>query len=372
VFRKAGENIRYGDPFVINVDDNNRNRQLKIFDVVSYLAGNSPLKTTTISEKTGEPVEKDVFSVNRIRNEVFSEPTDLYKDQLTNLEDLVTSENITIDKLKSALGAFGNRTTSQLNNYKFGSGLDIHHTTSVASSRKLLNHLPIEERGQVLKMMADRGFVGSTHVTQDYHAYFDPEHRAAHYAIVSGIPYKGDTMRNLGDVKNMTNKQLADYYYDVTGNLQTKLAENADNYAFMARELYAQKLKERAGLEVKPEQLGSSAILPGKNISLSKLIKQETEKRLTNEEARQLSKDVVAEMYPDGVNSIIPTSRVIFDTPAQIEKMHGKDRREKIEKIRQSAKEYNAKGLQLHPGSMEELSKAVKVRELIDLLGASI
>ena len=77
-------------------------------------------------------------------------------------------------------------------------------------------------------------------------------------------------------------------------------------------------------------------------------------------------------MYPDGVNSIIPTSRVIFDTPAQIEKMHGRNRREKIEKIRESAAKNNRNNLQLHPGSVEELSNAVKLREMIDLLGVSI
>ena len=373
MFRKAGEiNVKYGDPFVINVDDDNRNRQLKIFDVVSYLAGKSPLKNTRISQKTGELKEEDVFSVDRIRNEVFSEPTNLYEDQLINLEDLVTSDDITVKKLKKALGAFGNRTTSQLNNYRFGSGLDVHHTTSVASVRKLLNHLPVEEAGQVLKIMADQGNVGNTHVTQELHPYFDPEHNAAHYAVVSGLPYKKDAMRNFGDVTGMKGKELADYYYDVTGNLQTKLAENVDEYAYMARELYAQKLKERAGLEVKPEQLGSSVILPGNDISISKLIKKETDKRLKSKGAQQLSQDVVTEMYPDGVNSIIPTSRVIFDTPAQIEKMHGRNRREKIEKIRESAAKNNRNNLQLHPGSVEELSNAVKLREMIDLLGVSI
>lgn len=367
---RRAERITYGDPFVINVNDEDRNRQLRIFDAVSYLAGNSPLMKTRISKSTGATKEEPVFlNMGRHRDTVFAEPTNLFEGQLTDLETLVTSDNITIDKLKSTLGAFGNRVTSQLDNYRFGSGLDIHHDTSVASVRRALNHLPISIQGQHLAMMAKRGNVGNTHVTTELHPYFQPEHNAAHFAAVSGVPFKGDAMRNLGDVENMVGDELVDHFFRVSGDMQTKLAQNADEYAREARKVYAHRLKERTGLDVKPEQLGSSAILPGQRVSLSKHIRSETEKRLGKKGARQLSNDVTKEVYPAGVNSIMPTKKVAFDTPAQIEKRSGKDRRASIEKIRESALQSNTQGLQLHPGTLEELSNAVKLRQLIDLFG---
>lgn len=369
---RRAERITYGDPFVINVNDEDRNRQLRIFDAVSYLAGNSPLVRTRTSKSTGATKEEPVFlNMGRHRDTVFAEPTNLFESQLTDLETLVTSDNITVDKLKSALGAFGSRTTSQLDNYRYGSGLDIHHDTSVASVRRALNHLPIPVQGQHLGMMAERGNVGNTHLTQELHAYLPPEHNAAHYAVVSGVPFKGDAMRNLGNVENMVGDELVDHFFRVSGDMQTKLADNADDYAREARKVYAHKLKERTGLDVRPEQLGSSAILPGQRISLSKQIRNETEKRVGKKGARQLSNDVTKEVYPDGVNSIIPTAKVTFDTPAQVEKRSGKDRRASIERIRESALQSNTQGLQLHPGTVEELSNAVKLRELIDLFGTS-
>lgn len=363
----------FGDDFRINVNDSDRTRQMQIFDAVSYLAGNSPLVNRRMSTSTGKEKEDPVFlNMSRHRDTVFAEPTDLFKGQLADLEDLVTSDNISVDKLKKTLAAFGSRVSSQLDNYRYGAGLDIHHDTSVASVRRALNHLPIPIQGQHLGLMAQRGNVGNTHVTQELHAYLPPEHNAAHYALISGVPFKGDGMRNLGNVDRMAGTELVDHFYRVSGDLQSKLAENADGFARETRKLYARKLKEASGIDVKPEMLGSSAILPGQRISASKGIKNETERRIGKKGMRQLSKDVSNEVYPDGANSIIPVEKVNFSTGADIEKRLGKDERSAIEKLRREAVESNTEGLTLHPGTMDELSNAVKLRELIDLFGVKM
>ena len=363
----------FGDDFRINVNDSDRNRQMRIFDAVSFLAGNSPLVNRRISTSSGKEKTEPVFlNMGRHRDTVFAEPTDLFKGQLTDLEDLVTSDNITVDKLKKTLGAFGSRVSSQLDNYRYGAGLDIHHDTSVASVRRALNHLPIPIQGQHLGLMAQRGNTGNTHVTQELHAYLPAEHNAAHFALISGVPFKGDGMRNLGNVDRMAGTELVDHFYRVSGDLQSKLAENADGYAREARRVYAQKLNDVAGIDVKPELLGSSAILPGKRISASKEIRNETERRIGKKGMRQLSNDVSNEVYPDGANSIIPAKKVSFSSGADIERRLGKDQRSEIENLRRQAVENNTEGLTLHPGTMDELSNAVKLRELIDLFGVKM
>ena len=42
------------------------------------------------------------MNMGRHRDTVFAEPTDLFKDQLSDLEELVSSEKITVDNLKKA------------------------------------------------------------------------------------------------------------------------------------------------------------------------------------------------------------------------------------------------------------------------------
>ena len=51
----------FGEPFKINVEDEDRNRQLKIFDAVSYLAGKSPLVNTRQSARTGDIKQEPVL-----------------------------------------------------------------------------------------------------------------------------------------------------------------------------------------------------------------------------------------------------------------------------------------------------------------------
>ena len=371
---KRLQRLAYGDEFRINVEDAARNRALQTFDVVSYLAGNSPLVNERVSASTGKLKQEPVFlNMGRHRDTVFAEPTDLYQKQLLDLDDLVKSDNITIDNLKKALGAFGSRTTSQLDNYRYGAGLDVHHDTSVASVRRALNHLPIPIQGQHLRMMAERGNVGNTHLTQELHAYLPPEHNAAHFAPVTGVAFKGDAMRNLGDVEKLEGPELVDHFFRVSGDMQTRLADHADEFARESRKVYARELKNRTGLEVKPEQLGSSAILPGTRVSVSKAINNETKKRLGAKGMRELSRDVSNELYPKGMNSLIPNAEpVAFSTPAQIEKSSGKAARAEIEGIRERAVRSNTEGLTLHPGSVDELSNAVKLRQLIDLFGTSL
>ena len=368
--RKVDRQV-FGEPFKINVEDEDRNRQLKIFDAVSFLAGKSPLVNTRQSARTGDIKQEPVFmNMGRHRDTVFAEPTNLFAGQLAGLEELVSSDKITVDNLKKTLGAFGSRVSSQLDNYRYAAGLDIHHDNSVAAHRRALNHLPIPIQGQHLGLMAQRGNVGNTHLTQELHAYLPAEHNAAHFALISGVPFKGDGMRNLGDVENMIGPELVDHFYRVSGDMQSKLADNADDFAREARKVYAGRLKEATGLDVKPELLGSAAILPGKRISASKEIRNETERRIGKKGMRDLTNQVSREVYPDGVNSIIPNAKkVTFTSPAQVEKRLGKEQRSEVERLRAEAVQSNTEGLMLHPGSMDDLPGAVKLRQIIDLLG---
>ncbi len=359
----------YSEDFEITALDDKRNRLMRIFDVATHAASQSPLTNERINSK-GVKVSDPMFTdMGRVRDEVFAEPTNLYATQLENLDALIRSEGITADKFKKALGAFNSRTKSQLDKHRYGAGLDVHHAVGVASTRKALNHLDVEEQGQHLFGMTQRGFAGNTHLTADHRTYLKPEHNAAHLNIVSGVPLKSDGMRNMGDMSGMRGSELLDHFFSVSGDMQTKLADNASEFAGEARQRYAEELG-KINIDVKPEQLGSAIILPGSRVSVSNAIANETEKRIGKKGMKELTNKVERMAYPDGIATIFPgLKKTTFSTPAQIGRSQGQETRAEIENIRRKAIDNNTDGITLHPGSMEEFCKAIDIQRLINVLG---
>ena len=358
--------------FKINaIGDEVRNRQMRLFDVVTDLAGKSPLTQTRISKSKGTEITEPYFkSVGRLRDEVFAEPTDLFSGKLATLEKLVEAGIYTPYELRKALQNFGGASTAEMNKHRYGAGLEIHHEGPVSATTLAFNHLPIEMQGRHVAALADRASTGSTHLTQDFRAYIDgPEHNAAHFVPVTGQAFKGDESRNLGNTQDMIGDELIDHVMAVSATPNRQWAEHVDEFARDTRERYAYEL-EKLGVQAKAAELGSAIVRPGDKVSASQRIYKDTEKKIGTAGMRALTAKVNAEAYRNGIQSIIPQAApVTFSTPAQVGKRLGPNERLAVEGMRRRANNANTQGIRLHPGSREDLDAAINLRKLIDAFG---
>ena len=359
--------------FKINaIGDEVRNRQMRLFDVVTDLAGKSPLTQTRISKKTGLEKTEPYFgsSIGRLRDEVFAEPTDLFSGKLSTLEKLVEAGIYTPWELRAALQNFGGASSAEMKKYRYGAGLNIHHEGPVAASTRAFNHLPIEIQGRHVAALADRASTGSTHLTQDFRAYIaGPEHNAAHFVPVTGKAFKGDVNRNLGNTEEMIGDELIDHFMAVSGTPNRQLAEHVDEFAKDTRERYAYYLNE-LGIKAKAAELGSPIVRPGDRVSASQRIYNDTKDKIGTAEMLALTAKVNSEAYRNGLQTIIPqASPVTFSSPAEVGKRLGPDERLAVEGMRRRANNANTEGIRLHPGSREDLDAAINLRKLIDVFG---
>jgi hypothetical protein len=357
--------------FKINaVGDDKRNRLLRIFDVTTDLASRSPLTSTRINSKGVETTEPYFKNMGRIRAEVFSEPTDLFVDKLSQLGEMLKSGRYTPDDVRLTLQNLGYESSKQMNRYRYGTGLEIHHKGPVGATYKGFNHLPIQIQGQHLARYAERANIGSTPMTQDFSAYIDgPEHNASHFVPVTGVANKGDVVRNLGRTQDLYGDELIDHMLAVSGNPNLQLAQHADEFSQDTRLRYLHELK-KLGVQAKAEELGSPIARPGDKLSASQRIFNDTKKLIGTERMKRLTAKVNREAYPNGLKSIIPgAEKVTFTSPAAVGKRLGAEERATVEKMRGDALVANTEGIQLHPGSREEMDAAINLRALIDFFG---
>ena len=357
--------------FKINaVGDDERNRLLRIFDVTTDLASRSPFTATRINSKGVEKTEPYFKNIGRLRNAVFAEPTDLFIDKLSQLGEMLKGKRYTLDDVRKSLGNIGYEATAQMNRYRYGAGLEIHHKGALAAHAKGFGHLPIEIQGQHLARYAERANAGSTPMTQDFSTYIEgPEHNAAHFVPVTGLANKGDVVRNLGRTQDLYGDELIDHMLAVSGNPSLQLAQHADEFAQDTRLRYLHELKE-LGVKAKVEELGSPIARPGDRLSASQRIFEDTKKLIGTEKMERLTAKVNKEAYPDGLNSIIKEAKKVnFSSPAAVGKRLGAEERAVVEKMRSDALVANTEGIVLHPGSREEMDSAIQLRELIDFFG---
>lgn len=357
--------------FKINaVGDDERNRLLRIFDVTTDLASRSPLTSTRTNSKGVETTEPYFKDMGRIRAEVFSEPTDLFVDKLSQLGEMLKGGGYTPKDVRLALQNLGYESSKQMKRYRYGTGLEIHHKGPVGATHKGFNHLPIQIQGQHLARYAGRANVGSTPMTQDFSAYIDgPEHNASHFVPVTGVANKGDVVRNLGRTQDLYGDELIDHMLAVSGNPSLQLAQHADEFSQDTRLRYLHELK-KLGVQAKAEELGSPIARPGDKLSASQRIFNDTKKLIGIERMNRLTAKVNREAYPNGLNSIIPgAEKVTFTSPAAVGKRLGAEERLKVEKMRRDALDANTEGIHLHPGSREDMDAAINLRALIDFFG---
>lgn len=344
---------------------------MRLFDVATELASRSPLTETRFSKSKGTEVTNPYFNnIGRLRDEVFAEPTDLFSGQLATLEQIVESGIYTPYELRKALQNFGGASTAELDKYRYGAGLNIHHEGPVAATTRAFNHLPIELQGRHVAALADRASTGSTYLTQDLRAYIEgPEHKAAHFVPVTGQAFKGDVSRNLGNTQEMIGDELIDHFMAVSATPNRQLAEHVDEFARDTRERYAYEL-EKLGVKAKAAELGSSIVRPDDRISASQRIFKDTEKKIGTAGMLALTKKVNSEAYRNGLQTIIPEAvPVTFSTPSAVGKRLGPDERLAVEGMRRRANNANTQGIRLHPGSREDLDAAINLRKLIDVFG---
>jgi len=357
--------------FKINaVGDDERNRLLRIFDVTTDLASRSPLTSTRINSKGVETTEPYFKNIGRLRAEVFAEPTDLYVNKLLQLSEMLKGGMYTPQQARKTLQNIGYESKKQMDRYRYGTGLEIHHGGALAAAVKGFGHLPIEIQGQHLARYAEKAKVGSTPMTQDFSAYINgPEHDAAHFAPVTGVANKGDVVRNLGRTQDLYGDELIDHMLAVSGIPSLQLAQHADEFSQDTRLRYLHEL-EKLGVQAKVEELGSPIARREDKISASQRIFNDTKKLIGIEGMNRLTAKINREAYPDGLNSIIKgAEKVNFSTPAAVGKRLGAEERAVVEKMRSDALVANTEGIQLHPGSREEMDEAIQLRKLIDFFG---
>ena len=383
-----GKQHNYGkQKFVINaIGDEVRNRQLQVFDVFTYLASKSPLQNVRTSKKTGEEKVTPLFeNIQRVRDVVNSEPTNLFAKDLANLETLMTSGHCTPEMARKLLFNFGSTASAQLDKHRYGMGLEIHHRGPSAAIALASEHLPIVGQGDFLSRLSKKANTGNTYVTQDYVALNNAEHNAAHFALVPGVAFKGDVKRNLGNMESLVGEELVDHFVEYSANPNAQLADNAEAFAQETRERYVEKLKER-GVKANAAELGSAIVRPGDTISSSRRIFEDTLKsfgaipgdsleakasqRFAKGCMKVLTDEIEKAAYPLGYQSIIPNAeKTKFTTSAQIGKRLGQDERKNIDKLRENAVATNTEGVKLHPGSWEELPESINLRNLIEMFG---